>query len=381
MANTSYPKTPISLAMLGQEGRAYLEAWDEEILRSAPFPQLLFITADRWYNAAAFKAKFGVARQVLKPPELDAKASPAAVAQYTADKATYNEVVKITHELKQKFLQRMSPADQNLLKKQGDDRILAAYSLQELHDQFSATFGQIHQHELQQMRHSLANPGAPITTSTLPEFIQNFQKMTRTLKDIGREVSDGDQIDAFMTGIGGPTGPFHNAILNFTQKPEGERTIASLQQDAQADALRRLALPQPATTAQAAGFANAASSTAQAPPPSPANTAGPGARGTGGRGGGRGGGRQVIPTKDGGRLSTGRLRLDRATGVVIGIKKDDYYCWSHGPHGAHCGFTPHESSGCRNKLPGHQDTATFDDIQGGRTIFCHHDRYVNFPHA
>ena len=106
MANNSYPKAAISLTMTGREGLAYLQAFDADIETSAPYPQMLFIAADR-YTATAFKAKFGVARQVLKLPELDAKASPAAAAQYTADKATYNDVTRITHELKQKLLQRL----------------------------------------------------------------------------------------------------------------------------------------------------------------------------------------------------------------------------------------------------------------------------------
>ena len=39
------------------------------------------------------------------------------------------------------------------------------------------------------------------------------------------------------------------------------------------------------------------------------------------------------------------------------------YCWTHGA----CG---HPSKLCRNKKPGHQDEATFDDKMGGSTYYC-----------
>lgn len=385
MANIASPSKLIRLGMTGQEGLNHIAEFDTQILASATYSVMLHVSCDRW-NKTEFKAKFGVDKPELTPPELEAKASPAAAAIYTTNKLAYEKVQTTIHELKQKFLQKMTPADQDLLKIQGDDRILAAYSLRELVESFRAKFGQIHQHERQQMLHSLAHPSTATTINTLPAFMRDFNKTVITLHTIGRAVSDGDQIDAFITGLGGASGEFHNAILNFTQKPEGARTIANLQQDAQADALRRLALPQSAT-AQTTGFANAAS-TAQATPPGPANAGTGGGRGGHqGRGGPhqhnrRGGGpRTANPTKDGGQITTGRIRYDHATGAALSIKIDDHYCWSHGPHGANCGFTPHASSACQHKMPGHQDAATFDDIKGGRTIFCHHDKYARFPHV
>ena len=41
----------------------------------------------------------------------------------------------------------------------------------------------------------------------------------------------------------------------------------------------------------------------------------------------------------------------------------DHYCWTHGA----CG---HDSKDCRNKKPGHEDSATFENKLGGSTFFC-----------
>ena len=49
----------------------------------------------------------------------------------------------------------------------------------------------------------------------------------------------------------------------------------------------------------------------------------------------------------------------------------DHYCWTHGV----CG---HDSKDCRNKKPGHQDSATFDNKLGGSTFFCK-DKNTNNP--
>ena len=42
--------------------------------------------------------------------------------------------------------------------------------------------------------------------------------------------------------------------------------------------------------------------------------------------------------------------------------KTDKYCWTHGA-------SAHSSKDCRNKKPGHQDAATFDNRLGGSTAY------------
>ena len=75
------------------------------------------------------------------------------------------------------------------------------------------------------------------------------------------------------------------------------------------------------------------------------------ASGRGGRGGGRGGGYQGRGGRGGGR---GGVRYPR---------RYNLYCWSHGG----CG---HQGFACRDKKPGHQDTATFESKMGGSPTNC-----------
>ena len=44
-------------------------------------------------------------------------------------------------------------------------------------------------------------------------------------------------------------------------------------------------------------------------------------------------------------------------------RKVNHYCWTHGA----CG---HPSNKCRNKKPGHQDNATFENRMNGSTYYC-----------
>ena len=61
--------------------------------------------------------------------------------------------------------------------------------------------------------------------------------------------------------------------------------------------------------------------------------------------------------------NTGRTPKKTPDDATFQRFKKDKYCWTHGA----CG---HVSSDCQGRAPGHQDTATFNNKQGGSKAFC-----------
>ena len=377
----------------GKQAQDFIDALDMAVLAcSADFEQMQRVAANA-YTLTAFSKKFNAAPPAPFPV-LDAPSGTgaAAVLRHQEDKAKRKEVEQLTHSIRQQFLGLLDANHQRLMLKPGDDRLLVVYPIWELKERFLVVFGEFRTAELISTRQDLKTPlgGEPMAA-----HIYNFNKNVAILAQANRTVNDPDQVADLAASVGGYSGPYQEALKDFSKRPVSEQTIANLQADITKEHTRQLSLPASAhVTASNSGFA-AAAAVAPAAPPTPAatTTAGGANNGGGGRGsggsnnGGRGNnannGRGGNPNIDGGRLCSLQLIRAPGRGRVVGINVPTHYCPSHGPHAQGYGgnaFVPHDARDCRNKEPYHDDTATFADIKGGRRRFCADNERGQFPH-
>ena len=388
LTQIAYPRVTIALDMQAMDAEKIVKVMEARVLSS--IPEDLPAAAADFFSAAEHRAKMGTAPQPLKPlgEPPGPSGSGMAIGQYATARADYRSAVATIHAHKRDFLALFNPDQLDLLKIADDERVVSQYSLCELKTRFLAVFGQFRAPELRSIR---ANMHAMKVDLSKPPhgLISDFNKAAKTLKNNNREVPDSEQCDDFLAAIGGPHGVYKQAVLGFSMLDTDKQTIATLQAAVLAEYSRLLVVAPASLTAAGAGFAAAA---AAATPPAP--TAGGGG---GGNAGSHGTGTTAAPnaagrvprhqpllspaTKDGNRNPSTRVIRDKQSGVIKAIIPDTHFCWSHGPHAAGCGFTPHGSAGCPSKEPGHQDGATFADIMGGRSIFCHDKQRAKYPHA
>jgi hypothetical protein len=285
--------------------------------------------------------------------------------------AKYNKVRNIVREFGNLMLALVDTDEQDLLKIDGDDRRLTAYSLRELMSRFKEVFGEFGEAELDSIRASLGDP--MVDVMQLVKHLMSFERKLKMLTDNKRLVDEADKKTWVIKSVGGYGGQYRVALTAYTVTPLAEQTYLKLKAALISEHLRLIRIN--AITAQNAGFA--APISAQAVANAAAIVAAGGGRGGGGGpqqhgGAGRGGGAQGR----GGRGRGGR-NIFNAAGVIVGIQNDTHYCWSHGPNG---GAPAHHSPACPDPEPGHVNTATFANIQGGRVIFCHSSQRQFHPH-
>lgn len=384
----AFPRVTIDLDMLAMDAEKIIKVLEARVLSSTP--EDLPAAAADFFSVAEHLAKMGTEPQPLKP--LGEPPGPGgsgmAIGQYATARADHRSATATIHGLKRDFLALFNPDQLDLLKIADDERVVSQYSLCELKTRFLAVFGQFRAPELRSIRATMRAP--KVDLSKPPHgLISDFNKAAKTLKDNNREVPDSEQCDDLLAAIGGPHGVYKQAVLGFSMLPADKQKIATLQAAVLAEYSRLLTVAPASLTAAGAGFAAAA---AAATPPAP-----PAGGGGGGKIGSHGTGTTAAPnaagrmprqqpllsptTKDGNRNPSTRVIRDKQSGQIKAIIPDTHYCWSHGPHAAGCGFTPHGSAGCPSKEPGHQDGATFADVKGGRSIFCRENQRAKYPHA
>lgn len=142
----------------GQEIATAVEKMEQHASTIANKRISMLVLADLYEDNAIYLEKFGMARVVsVAPATLAGNQTNLALANFRKADEEHVSVENAIHEVKMAFLEQFDAESQELLKIDGESKVITAYSLKQLAEQAIGVFGVYQEAELDMIRGSLRN--------------------------------------------------------------------------------------------------------------------------------------------------------------------------------------------------------------------------------